>query len=147
MSYWEKTLHFSIPLHHWNTSLQPPLKISQCISHWELLHKIFHKQYYTPTKLVSIFSDHFPNCWRLCGQLWIPLSPLVGMPKDLCLLGRNCELYLLCFTLHPITYSTNVFSGNWHPKPPLAFQISYFPHLDCSPTGPHTEAKTFYTTR
>lgn len=68
MSYWERTLHFSIPLCWWHITLQLPPKLSKCISHWESFHKIIHKWYYTPTKLASIFPDQSPHCWRLCGQ-------------------------------------------------------------------------------
>lgn len=82
MAHWEKkNLHISPDITQWQCALCNLLTYSKCINHWETVQKILHNWYCTPSRLVSIYPDVSPNCWRQCGLGGTPLHIWWECPK------------------------------------------------------------------
>lgn len=113
---WEQKLQCSYTPQQWYRTLQPPLKISRCLLHWETVQKLFHNWYLTPSKLAWIYPNSTNLCWRNCGspgtplhiwwdcpiltKLWTMLSKLLSILPDpvpltpqMVLLGLDMELW------------------------------------------------------
>lgn len=52
----------------WHKALTLPLCASRCISHWESIQELFHKWYFTPASLATIYTSTSPQCWRNCTE-------------------------------------------------------------------------------